>query len=359
MTRVLHFSPFLELSGANRSMLELLRVAASRGPVALATLASGPLADEAASMGVDVFPATRKEELPKARVQRVGSGLWALDRGVRRFKPDLIHTNSAIGNHYAKWIVKYHRLPLVSHQRDNFARDYFHSDLAAADRIISITHWVEQQLPPSLKSKSSVLLNPVRAPGLLWRETPRSNTSGLFRIGFAGRCVPDKGLELLIDAVEPLAQEGKVHLSAWGLDETAFGKRMSLRIDALGKRGSREPFRNDIEQLFQAVDAIIVPSQYPEPMGRMAIEAMAGGLPVIVANHGGLPEVVRDGETGLLFDPGDAVSLRSSIESLLHSPDGGVLLGKHAREWVVKNLDPVDYFDEVEKLYNHLLAVPT
>lgn len=354
MPRVLHFSPFLELSGANRSMLELLRTAACHGPVGLVTLASGSLADAATAAGVEVFPATSSVSLPKGRLSRVSAGLLALERACRRFRPDVIHSNSAIGNHYAKWAQLLHRLPLVTHQRDNYVADYFHSDLHKADRIIAITEWVASQLPDELESRTRVLLNPVTLPATNWHKAGQIQKASPLRIGFAGRCVPNKGLDLLLDAAEPLLRDEIVQITAWGIDESPFGRSLRSRMLALGNSTSIEPFRNDIENLFKSVDVIVVPSRYPEPMGRMAIEAMAGGLPVIVADHGGLPEVVKHKQTGLLHEPNNPVSLRAAIMNLASRLDHGITMGTSARIWVGNSLDPGRYFTEIEKVYHDL-----
>jgi len=66
-------------------------------------------------------------------------------------------------------------------------------------------------------------------------------------------------------------------------------------------------------------DLVVVPSREPEPFGRVAIEAMSFGVPVIAANHGGLSEIVEDGRSGYLFEPNSADSLAQALEKFLRS----------------------------------------
>ena len=76
-------------------------------------------------------------------------------------------------------------------------------------------------------------------------------------------------------------------------------------------------FRKDVETVYGAADVIAVPSTAPDPLPNTALEAAAAGCAVVAAAHGGLPEIIRDGETGRLFAPGDAAGLARVIGELL------------------------------------------
>jgi glycosyltransferase involved in cell wall biosynthesis len=80
------------------------------------------------------------------------------------------------------------------------------------------------------------------------------------------------------------------------------------------------PFRAEIGPVLAAADVVVVPSTKPEPFGRVAIEAMGLQRPVIAAAHGGLTEIVADGETGILVRPCDAEALAAAMSALLHDP---------------------------------------
>ena len=69
--------------------------------------------------------------------------------------------------------------------------------------------------------------------------------------------------------------------------------------------------------LYRRADIVVVPSKLPEPLGRVAIEAMSFGRPVIASEIGGLPQVVKDQVTGWLIPPGDAAVLAEAIRRII------------------------------------------
>ena len=79
-------------------------------------------------------------------------------------------------------------------------------------------------------------------------------------------------------------------------------------------------FYDEIYKLWNAVDIAIVPSTEPEPFGLVAVEAMMAKKPVIGSNHGGLKEIIVNGETGFLVEPKDINALKSAVEQLIKNP---------------------------------------
>ena len=98
----------------------------------------------------------------------------------------------------------------------------------------------------------------------------------------------------------------------------------------------------------------LAPSLWREPFGLVVIEAMAGGSPVIAARSGGIPEIVVDGETGLLVPPGDAQTLRAALAQLLNDTDLCQKMGRAARrraaEFTVSAVVP-----RIEAIYRRVL----
>lgn len=98
----------------------------------------------------------------------------------------------------------------------------------------------------------------------------------------------------------------------------------------------------------------IVPSRVAETFGIVALEAMIAGKPVIASRIGGLPDVISDGETGLLFDPGDSTMLRDQLQKLLDSPDMRSRMGVAGQRRAVDCFSSETVIAELESIYMHL-----
>jgi glycosyltransferase involved in cell wall biosynthesis len=166
-------------------------------------------------------------------------------------------------------------------------------------------------------------------------NNPFRNHDGTIRLVFVGRITPDKGPDIAIQAISMLKND--VTFPSVSLDIIGGGspnylenlKLLAARLDVsdsvvfLGMLNSEDVLRR-----YQYYDALLVTSRWQEPFGRVVIEAMAQGLPVIATQVGGLPEIISDQENGLLVPSGDALALAKAIERLHRQPD----LAQHIRD---------------------------
>jgi glycosyltransferase involved in cell wall biosynthesis len=113
--------------------------------------------------------------------------------------------------------------------------------------------------------------------------------------------------------------------------------------------------RRDIPDLLNATDIFVLPS-YSEGVSLALLEAMAAGLPVIATAVGGLPEVVEDGETGLLIPPKDAAALAGALARLLADPALARRLGAKARTHVREHYSLDRLGREINEIYGELVA---
>ena len=136
-----------------------------------------------------------------------------------------------------------------------------------------------------------------------------------FRIGFAGRLVPEKGVELLVEAVRRLDGDSELLLAGAGpLDEAIRGQAEGdAGVRLLGALPSVE-----MPGFYRSLDVLVLPTLgrrgWTEQFGRAAIEAMACGVPVIVSDAGELPAVV--GEAGRVVPAGDPKALSDALREL-------------------------------------------
>jgi len=110
-----------------------------------------------------------------------------------------------------------------------------------------------------------------------------------------------------------------------------------------------------IPHYLQSFDLFVVPS-FSEAFGVAAVEAAACGLPVIASRVGGLPEVVLDGQTGLLVPPGDVDALAAAMSRLLSDPGLRVRMGQAGRQFVLEHYRWADNARLMEQLYTEVLS---
>jgi glycosyltransferase involved in cell wall biosynthesis len=154
-------------------------------------------------------------------------------------------------------------------------------------------------------------------------------------IMYAGRLDRAKGVKTLLAAVAGSEMASRVELRIAGdgrerpeLEEFCRRRGMS-NVRFLGWLSQAELAELHRDALFA-----VVPSRWYEVFCLAVLEAQAYGKAVIGANIGGIPELIEEGKTGLLFEAGNAHDLRSKIERLLASPDGAVQMGMRARDLV-------------------------
>jgi len=170
---------------------------------------------------------------------------------------------------------------------------------------------------------------------------------------FLGRMVPEKGITTLIDAAKIIQKtypECVFILAGKGpylSDYKALVRQAGLENHMLfiGYVNEREK-----ATLLRRCDMLIVPSSY-EPFGIVAIEGMAAGKPVIASRTGGLSSIINDGETGLVFDPGDVSGLSENISTLMEDPTLCAKLGEKALNEVKQKYNWEDVRDQTEAVY--------
>jgi glycosyltransferase involved in cell wall biosynthesis len=125
---------------------------------------------------------------------------------------------------------------------------------------------------------------------------------------------------------------------------------------ALADRVEFSGFRMDIPVVMSALDILVLASTSPEPFGRVLIEAMAAGKPVIATDAGAAREIIEDGVHGLLVPPGDAEAMARAMIYLLTHRDTAILMGQRGQDRVRERFSAQQYVDGVQSVYRELLG---
>jgi glycosyltransferase involved in cell wall biosynthesis len=179
-----------------------------------------------------------------------------------------------------------------------------------------------------------------------------------FTIGFAGRLVPEKGLDLLLDAVAGLAGEWRLELYGAGPMRAA----LQAHAQTLGL-AERVAFHDrvassEMPERLAAMDVVVLPSltrpNWKEQFGRVLIEAMSCGVPVIGSDSGEIPHVIGDG--GWVFPEGDAAALRALLDRVRGEEAGRRAVGQRARARVLAHYTQAHIAAETVAFYRALCS---
>jgi len=178
-----------------------------------------------------------------------------------------------------------------------------------------------------------------------------------FTIGYAGGFIAAKGVDTLLNACARLPGGWRLRLAGSGDQEQSLrALAVSLNIDRrltwIGKILS-----TDMPDLYRSLDALVLPSRtqpnWMEQFGRVLVEAMACGVPVIGSNSGEIPHVI--GDAGLVFPEGDAEVLAIRLRQLMDDPEFHADLSQLGRQRVLDRYTQAQIAEETSEVYQRML----
>jgi glycosyltransferase involved in cell wall biosynthesis len=352
--RVIILDHCARLSGGELALLDLLPALREEVEFHVVLGEDGPMASRLARLGVSVEVLAMSETargLPRDRVRpgrlplhsatsSAGHTLRLAQR-LRRLRPDLVHANSLKACLYGGAAARLAGVPVIWHIRDRIAVDYLP---APAVRLIRT---LARRLPAAVLANSSATL--ATLPGVRGTIAPspvamegatigERGGSGPLRIGMLGRLASWKGQHVFLEAFASAFPEGTerailigsslfAHDDAYGADL----RRLAARL-GIADRVTFSGFREDVAAELSRLDMLVHASVAPEPFGRVVVEGMATGLPVIATGQGGPAEIIENEVNGLLVPPNDSAALAHALRRLAARPELRRTLGAAARQ---------------------------
>lgn len=349
--RVAYFNHTEAVGGAETSLGLLLRYIDKRKIEAKLFCPEGPLSNWARQMLLDVRDVrirpvgfSRSPARLIAHGACVAASARLLARELEEFRPDVVHANTIRAGliaSIAKAMTR-RKFVLVVHLRDCLPSGMQSGLIKAvihhqADQVVAISQHVllKSGFGNSGDRSPVVISNGVDLdayrPALLSGDAVRNDLgidgcSPVFSI--VGQITPWKGQLEAIQAFAAIAGEfpaarllvvgeAKFTGAESRYDTVAYERQLRAEVASLGLEG-RVIFtgeRSDIPQVMAASDVLVLAS-WEEPFGRVLIEAMAAGKPTVATRAGGVPEIVVDGETGILVPPKTPASLAEAMARL-------------------------------------------
>lgn len=331
----------------------------------------GPLV-ELLRVFTDVHVELLSGELREARKDRLGSGkkdtlrkgselvryVWRLSRTIKKLKVDLVHTNSLKADILGGLAARIAGVRVVWHIRDRIEADYLPT------RVVKIFRSLARMIPHAIITNSHATMetlhldsdNPSQAGRTQWKGLSRvvhdgfdfgmvseakEKTDAVIKVGLIGRISPWKGQDVFLRAAAIVHQSfPEVRFQIIGsamFGEEEYEKEIcdlcaELKlldcVDFLG-------FISDIHAEIAKLDLVVHASTIGEPFGQVVIEGMAARKAVIATRGGGIPEIVLDGETGLLVPMKDHVAMAKAIMTLLAHPEERLAMGNKGFERIL------------------------
>lgn len=389
--RILFVDQSGQLGGAEICLLPLAIRCTQRSEVLL--LSDGPFRERLQAEGVRVSIDTdaRISGIKKDRMRFSAiAALPGIVRQVRsiaaRAKPfDIVFLNTQKALILGAFGHALHRKPTVWHVHDIVSRAHFGrmhlllikwavkigvdhviaNSRASADALIELTGLPRSAVPvvhngvdmARFGGDAKQAVTPIDERRAL-RELP----TDAFLVGLFGRFTAWKGQHVALDAI---ARVPNAHLVLVGdalFGETDYAESLRTQAKTLGitERVHFAGFQHDVASWMNVMDVVVHASTQPEPFGLVIIEAMAAGKPVIASNGGAVPEILRNGENGLIVEPNDAPRLAEAISTLQRAPELAARLATQGHADAGQHFSINRYLHQMTRvLFNVATPTPT
>jgi glycosyltransferase involved in cell wall biosynthesis len=352
--RILHICSDTNIGGAGRYVLALLTQ--PRLAEQFETAVACPEGDLAAALRRAGIPVLL---VPGADTSFSWQALRSLTALMRSWRPRVVHTHGSLaGRVAAAWSgarIVYTKHGLAASEEHSIqVRGAGRLAKKAAvtlfaHRIVAVSEAVKRALIAQGADPGRVVVIPG---GVDLSGYAAANPLVPGVIGAMGRLEREKGFDVLLHAMTQLKGEARLLIGGDGSQREA----LTALIGELGLRDrvAMSGFISDVPG-FHAQTGLFVLASRSEGMGLVFAEAMAAGRPVVATRVGGVPEVVVDGETGLLVPPDDPGALAGAIDRLLADPALAARMGEAGRRRALELFSAERMADRTAALYVDLL----
>lgn len=355
--KIVHIITSLNFGGAERMLLDLTRSLKLGGfEVSIVTVVNGgPLASDFEEAGIEVKVFRKRGKL--------GLGvIWKIYKYLRRERPAIVHTHLFGGDTWGRLAAILARVPVIVSTEHNTNIDEGGAKRRVkkflslfTKKIVAVSEAVKKYsaaVDRIKEKKIEVIPNGIPLGNFL--EIPEKRFGSPPVIGIVGRLETQKGHEYLFEALNVLKTipwilwvvgEGSLKND---LERLAKDLNLRERIIFLGAR-------RNIPEILNQIDIFVMPSLW-EGLGLALLEAAAAAKPIVASKVGGVPEIIENGETGILAEAKNVKSLADGLEHVLLGEQESILMGQRARESVREKYSLERMVLLYERLYKNLLS---
>ena len=354
--KIIHIITSLNFGGAEIMLLDLARGFSSEFfEIKVATVVrGGALVNDFINVGIPTHVFEKKG--------KIGLGvIWKLWRFLRHEKPDIVHTHLFGGDTWGRIAAILARVPVIvsTEHNTNFDEGWTKRKVKKflshfTKKIVAVSEAVKNYSVSRdrIKAKKMTVIengiNLDKFSSIMEKEFGDPPV-----IGVVGRLEEQKGHKYLFEALN------LIKTIPWTLWVVGDGSK-KVELERLAKDlNLRERIiflgaRKNIPEILSGVDIFSFPSLW-EGLGLAVLEAAAAGKPIVASRVGGIPEIISDGETGILVEPKNVKSLADGLERVLLGKVDAREMGERAREMVKEKFGAEKMVKLYENLYKELI----
>ena len=358
---ILQILPELKSGGVETGTVDLARELIKQGHKAVVISNGGSLVKELTACGGIHYALPVHEKSPITAISMIKK----IKEIIKKENIDLVHARSRVPAISAYFAAFQARIPFITTCHGYYSTHLFSRVMGWGRFVIVASNVMARHMIKNFKvPRHRIRLIPrgVDLEKFPYRPPDINSTKKDYTIGVIGRITPIKGHLYLIRAITKAARllpnikvsivgDGPLKKPKYRQELEILVRRLSLSkyIRFLGNR-------QDIPQQLAKLDLIVVPSVGEEAFGRVIIEAQACGVPVIATRIGGIVDIVKDGENGILVPPRDWNALSDAMIRVLKDRDLRQRLSRAGRINVEKNFSLSHMYKKTIKVYSQALS---
>jgi glycosyltransferase involved in cell wall biosynthesis len=291
--------------------------------------------------------------------------VWNYYHFLKRENIHILHLNNSF-DPYWNMAAALRRIPIIQHVR-GIGATFYPPFCHLSTKVICISEDIKEKvLARGIAPRKVVLIynavdfetfRATREPHEVRARLGIKNSERL--ISLFGNIQQWKGQETLVKACIRLKKKyNRIRCVLFGdiiQEDYARQIRHLVENEKLGDTFLFAGYTNEVANWMNASDVVVHASVQPEPFGRVLIEAMAIGKPIIGADIGAVPEIIENTVSGLLFEPGNDEQLANRIDFLLSHPNEARRLGKNGQRRVRTLFNVQQQMNVIERLYEDVL----
>jgi len=362
---ILILATHLNTGGITSYILTLTRGLEKRGTHVFVASSGGNCVEDLQSVGAQhiLWNIKTKSELSP----KIYLSLPKLCRLVRQEKIDLIHAHTRVTQVAAFFLSRLTGVPFLSTCHGFFKKRFIRKTFPCWGKaVIAISEPVKKHLWKDFgvpQNKVVLIPNGIDisrfekvSDSIRTQKKEELHLGNGLTIGIIARLSDVKGHSVLIRAMGQVVQEIKTaNLLIVGQGKLESDLKKLADDLGLSKNIHFFPVVNNTSEFLTLFDIFVMPS-LQEGLGLSIMEAQAAGIPVIASNVGGIPSLIRNGETGILVTPSDVSALARAMIDLLNDPQKRKELSQRGYESIKKNFSADQMVEQTQNLYERLVA---